>query len=111
MAYREKVSRAKLFMPFDALKGFREALAAKEHIVVPKIELSEEMLEELDSKFKELQPGMMVSIVHYEKDEYIKTTGMIAKISISSRLIQVVNIKIDFDYICSIELLRGGYCF
>lgn len=103
MAYREKVSRAKLFMPFDALKGFREALAAKEHIVVPKIELSEEMLAELDLRFHELSPGMMVTIVHYDKDEYVKTTGMIAKISISSRLIQVVNTKISLDSIRSIE--------
>lgn len=105
MAYREKVSRAKLFMPFDALKGFREALAAKEHIVVPKIDLSEEMLEELDLKFKDLKPGMIVTIVHYDKDEYIKTTGMIAKISISSRLIQVVNTKISLDDIRSIKEL------
>lgn len=103
MAYREKVSRAKLFMPFDALKGFREALAAKEHIVVPKIELSEEMLEELDLKFRELAPGKIVTIVHYDKEEYVKTTGMIAKISNSSRLIQIVNTKISLDDICSIE--------
>ena len=106
MAYREKVSRAKQFMPFDALKGLREALAAKEHIVVPKIELSEEMLEDLDHKFQLLSPGMMVTIVHYDKDEYIKTTGMIAKISITSRQIQVVNTKIFLDDIKSIELIR-----
>ena len=104
MAYKEKVSRAKLFMPFDALKGFREALAAKEHIVVPKIEMSEEMLAELDIRFRQLAPGMMVTIVHYDKDEYVKTTGMIAKISISSRLIPVVNTKISLDDIRSIEL-------
>ena len=104
MAYREKVSRAKLFMPFDALKGFREALAAKEHIVVPKIDLSEEMLEELDIKFRQLSPGMMVTIVHYSKDEYVKTTGMIARISVSSRIIQVVNTKIALDDIRSIEI-------
>lgn len=104
MAYREKVSRAKQFMPFDALKGLRTALAAKERIVVPRTELSEEMLDELDRKFKELKPGMMVSIVHYEQEEYIKTTGMIARISISSRLIQVVNTKISLDDIQSIQI-------
>lgn len=105
MAYREKVSRAKQFMPFDALKGLREALAAKEHIVVPKIELSEEMLEDLDRKFSLLLPGMMVTIVHYDRDEYVKTTGMIARISTSSRQIQVVNTKIFLDDIKSIEII------
>jgi len=62
------------------------------------------MLDELDRKFKELKPGMMVSIVHYEQEEYIKTTGMIARISISSRLIQVVNTKISLDDIQSIQI-------
>lgn len=107
MAYKEKVSRAKQFMPFDALKGLRPVLAAKERIVVPKSELSEEMLEELDRKFRQLHSGMMVTIVHYEQDEYVKTTGMIAKISISSRLIQVVNTKISLDAIQSIHICES----
>ena len=29
----DRVDRAKQFMPFDALKGFREALAEKERLV------------------------------------------------------------------------------
>ena len=37
----ERSNRAKQFMPFDALKGFREALEEKERILVPKRELSE----------------------------------------------------------------------
>ena len=45
--------RAKQFMPFAALKGLPEALAAKEKDTVPKIELSGEMAEELDQKMHE----------------------------------------------------------
>lgn len=48
MANQTKADRAKIFMPFDAVKGFREALAEKERIIVPKTELSEERKEELD---------------------------------------------------------------
>ena len=40
-------NRAKQFMPFAALKGYEAALRAKEKIVVPKMELSEEKKEEL----------------------------------------------------------------
>ncbi len=29
----DRINRAKQFMPFDALKGFREALAEKERII------------------------------------------------------------------------------
>ena len=43
MAYHPKTDRAKLFAPFDALSGFREALREKERIIVPKIDLSEEI--------------------------------------------------------------------
>ena len=35
--------RAKQFMPFAALSGLPEALAKKEKVLVPKIELSPEM--------------------------------------------------------------------
>lgn len=43
MGNRMKMSpaeRAKQFMPFAALKGYEEALRAKEKVVVPKMELS-----------------------------------------------------------------------
>ena len=39
--------RAKIFMPFDALKGFKEALKEKEKIVVERIELSDEEKDKL----------------------------------------------------------------
>lgn len=42
MANRPKMDpadRAKQFLPFDALKGFREALEEKERTIVPKGEL------------------------------------------------------------------------
>ena len=44
------VSRAKQFLPFDALKGLQEALREKEIEHEEKIELSEETLSELNNK-------------------------------------------------------------
>ena len=52
-----QADRAKQFMPFDAVRGLREALAEKERILVPKKELSEEKKEELDYLLKEIQPN------------------------------------------------------
>ena len=94
--------RAKQFMPFAALKGLPDALAAREKIVVPKTELSEEMAEELDRRMHELSKGKIASVVYFHKDEYIKTTGMVARIDESSRLLQIVNTKIPFDDILAI---------
>ncbi len=96
--------RAKQFVPFAALKGLPEALAAKERIVVEKIELSPEMTEELDRRMHLLQRGQIATVVYFHKDEYIKITGMVARIDTTCRLLQIVNTKIGFDDIYELTL-------
>lgn len=100
MEIRGKMSReerAKQFMPFAALKGYENALREKEKIVVPRIELSDDMKEELDIKLKDIRIKDIVSIVYYAKEEYIKITGMVSKIDTSAGYIKIVNQKIDFS--------------
>lgn len=94
--------RAKQFMPFSALKGLEDALRAKEKVVVSKIELSPEMEEELDWKMHSLEKGKIATIVYFCNGEYLKITGMIARIDITSRIVQVVNTKICFENILDI---------
>lgn len=94
--------RAKQFMPFSALKGLEEALAEKEKIVVPRIELSEDSAVELDRKMHTLERGKMATVVYYHKDEYLKLTGVVAKIDEDSRILQIVNTKISFEDIFDI---------
>ncbi len=96
--------RAKQFMPFAALRGLPEAMALKEKIVVPKVELSEEMAAELDRKMHLLQKGKMVSVVYFAENEYLKKTGMIARLDETARILQVVNVKIPFDDILDIDV-------
>lgn len=100
--------RAKQFLPFAALKGLPEALAAKERIVVSKAELSPEMTEELDLKMHLLRCGCIASVIYFHQGEYLKTTGMVARIDTSSRLIQIVNTKISFDDIAQITDITDG---
>ncbi len=95
--------RAKQFMPFAALKGLPEALAAKEKIIVPKVELSPEMSEELDRKMQLLKKGRMATVVYFHQDEYLKTTGLVARIDTTCRLLQIVNTKISFDDILDVQ--------
>ena len=94
--------RAKQFMPFSALKGLDEALRAKEKIVVPKVELSPEMAEELDYKMHLLEKGKMVTVIYFSNGEYVKVTGLVARIDEMSRVIQIVNTKVRFDDILDI---------
>ena len=97
--------RAKQFMPFSALKGLDEALKAKEKIVVPKVELSPEMAEELDYRMYLLEKVKIAKVVYFNKDEYLKTTGMVARIDETSRILQIVNTKIQFDDILDIDIV------
>ena len=95
--------RAKQFMPFSALKGLDEALRTKEKIVVPKVELSPEMAEELDYKMHLLEKGKVTTIIYFSSGEYVKVTGLVARIDETSRVIQIVNTKIRFDDIFDIR--------
>ena len=96
--------RAKQFMPFAALKGLEQALEEKEKIVVDKIVLTEDSLDELNRKLIQLKIHDIVTIVYYCNKEYIKLTGMVSKITLSSRVLQIVNTKISFDDIYSIHI-------
>lgn len=97
---RTKMSRqerAKQFMPFAALKGYEEALRKKEKIVVAKSDLSEDYKEVLDRKLMQVRKNDIITVIHYHKGEYLKTTGMVSKIDLTSRNITLVNTKIKFE--------------
>ncbi len=96
-------NRAKQFMPFAALKGYEAALSEKEKIVVEKIELSEEMKEELDRKIKEIHRNDMVKVVYFHDEEYLEITGMVSRLDTDARILKVVNTKIEFDNIYKLE--------
>lgn len=103
---REKMdreNRAKQFMPFDALKGLREALAEKERILVPKRELSEEQKEELDQRLKQIQNQDMITLEFFQSGEYVRITGMVCRIQETSRLLEIANTKIAFDDISELK--------
>ena len=102
-------NRAKQFVPFAAVKGFEAALRAKEKIVVEKIELSEEKKAELDFKLHQIQKNDIITVVYFQKDEYIKLEGMVSRLDTDARLLKVVNTKIPFDdiYELSGEMLKS----
>ncbi|MBQ2283842.1 MAG: YolD-like family protein [Agathobacter sp.] len=104
MAQLRRADRAKQFVPFDALTGFREALAKKERIVVPRKELCEEEKEMLDLKFQQISPRDMVSIIYYDQGEYVKITGKVSKYSACDKVLYIVDKKIHFSDIAEIHL-------
>ncbi len=99
----DRAERAKQFMPFDALKGLREALREKEKIIVPKIELSDYAKSILDRKLHQVEKHDMLTVVYFEKGQYVKITGMVARMDVSARTLKIVNTKILFDDIYDIQ--------
>jgi non-homologous end joining protein Ku len=99
--------RAKIFAPFDALKGFKEALKEKEEIRIPKITLSEDQELVLDNTVKTLENGMMIEVIHYNYENacYLKTIGVFTKIDEISKCIFVVKNKILIDNIIDIKII------
>lgn len=91
--------RAKQFMPFAAVKGLEEALAAKEKIKIPKRELSEEMTGKLDQTLQSLKRGQLVTVIYYQEEEYLQLTGLVAKLDVYHGYLQIVTTKIKFDNI------------
>lgn len=109
---RSKMSienRAKQFAPFSALKGLPQELAAMEKIVVHRLELSEYMEEELNKMLSILKPGDMATVIYFSNGEYIKVTGMIARIDAACRILQIVEKRIGFDDIYSIEAVSDRF--
>ena len=72
-------------------------MASREKIVVPKKELTEDCAQELNLKLQTLGTGSMVTVIYYCNEEYLKLTGVVAKIDLDNRMLQIVNRKIPFD--------------
>lgn len=96
--------RAKIFAPFDALTGLRQALKEKEKIRVPRKEISEDMAEEIDRALKNLKTGKIATVVWYNsiEENYIQLTGECKKIDAQKRFLQIEKTDIFFDDIYSI---------
>ena len=99
--------RAKQFVPFDALKGLKEAIAEKERIPTPRRILAEDTLAELNEQLSQLRKGDIVTVVYYciYEQEYYQLTGSVVKVDTYWSLLQIGNMAIDFSEIADIEHL------
>lgn len=97
--------RAKQFLPFAAVKGLTEALARKDKVLVPKVEMSEELAAKLNEKMHDIQKGSTVTVTYFCDDEYIRLTGRVAQSDDIFHRLQIDDTVIEFDDILDIELI------
>ena len=93
--------RAKQFQPFDALRGLKEAIAAKEKVPTPRRHLSEDSIAEIDKALNSLRKGQIVTVVYYGvyEQDYLQLTGPVMKVDPYWHSLQVGNMVIDFPEI------------
>ena len=92
-------NRAKIFMPFDALSGFSDAIKRTEYIHDKKYNKDESILD----KLRRLNISDRVEVKYYYNFEYISFIGQIKNIDYKKKLIRVSNSIINFEDIDEIK--------
>lgn len=97
--------RAKVFQPFDALVGLREAIAAKERVTEPKRELTEDSIAEINKTLMALQKGQIITVVYYGDYEqnYLQLTGPVTKVDPYWNSLQIGSTVLNFPEIYQIS--------
>lgn len=102
--------RAKIFIPFEPLRGFRVALAERERraATMPREDLSQERRERLSATIRQLAPGDMVLVRHYARDRYEWMRGLVTKVSEADACLWVAGTRMAFGDIAELERLEGS---
>lgn len=100
--------RAKQFMPFDALKGLREELQAREEKVsrVSKRELTEEQEEQLSEVISQLEKGMLVKATFYYNGHYIEITDRLVERNLTLKYLTIGKSRIYFSDLYEVIIIE-----
>lgn len=98
-------NRAKQFLPFDALKGFQEALREKEREFEEKRELSEESLKVLDEELNRIEIGSRVKIKYYKNRKYVNIDGIVTNVNTIKKKIKIDEENINLGDIIEIKVI------
>ncbi len=99
-----KEERARQFLPFDALNGFRKALKEKEIEYVDKIELSDDQIEQISEKLNMLAVNEEITVMYYFNRQYKEYTGKVSKIDLVRKKLILDDVTINFADILKLEI-------
>ena len=102
----KKVDRAKQFLPFEALKGFKEAIKMIENKGDTKKELSEDNKNDINNILKKLDKGNKVKVKYYYLTEYIEVISNFLKIDEITKVLYLKDTKINIEDIISINIIK-----
>lgn len=99
----DRGARAKQFMPFDALKGFQEALREKERVTEPRKTLPQDWEEELDRRLRRICRGDFVTAEYFRDGQYLKITGEVSGIDQTAGVLKIGNTQIPFSDLSDLQ--------
>ena len=99
--------RAKIFAPFDAMKGLQEALRDREerHLRVERHDVSEEQAEQNSRTLARLRRGMTVEIDCYSAFHDVTKRGRITDLNLTFQWLKLDDEQIYFEDIYAISSL------
>ena len=106
-------NRAKIFAPYHALKGFSEALHAKDTVYMRRLELAEYAQERLDWKLRHLHRRDTVTVTWFQPKpgesgqdigQYLTATGTVERVDPIFHTLLLAGERIPMDEIAD---LRG----
>ncbi len=97
-------NRARIFLPMDALRGFKEALQEKETLKEERKILLEDEQILLSNQLLNLKENLSVLIKYYDICNYQVIKGKITNINYTYKYLYVDNTKINFNDIINIVL-------
>ena len=103
-------NRAKIFAPYQALKGFGDAVRAKDAVYVPRMELPADRQEQLDRQLRGLRRQDRVSVTWFlarpgdpsGRGQYVTAAGTVERIDMYARLLWVGAQPVPFSDITEI---------
>ena len=99
--------RAKIFLPFQSLTPFHDALLKASFVEQEEILISEDKAKEIDETLHQLKRGMRAIFIYYDKESkfYRKVDEVVTKIDEINKNVLTVNnvIRIKDIYSISIE--------
>ncbi len=103
---RPRADRARQFMPFAALRGYYDLIREQQRVPEPRRDLADEDVERISRHLAGLAKGDMVRIRHYDRDAYVDTEGVVARMDPVERTVTVVRQQIAFDDILYVEKIN-----
>lgn len=94
------------FMPFDALKGFKEEIKKVEKVKVDYIDITEDEANYLNDVIYDINKRDLVEVIFYNNDGYYKIKGLVSNLNLTYKTITIVKTKISFASIKYIKIIE-----